>query len=70
MVFDFWVDGLLFLKVKYHISRDPMTSGVGLQFLGGFGVRIAFWDAKSMKVMIIVRFDSALGGSGIMLKTL
>ena len=61
-------DGLLILKVKYHIPRDFMTFGVGFQFLGGFGVGIAFWDARSMKMMIIVPFYSALGGFGIMLK--
>ena len=60
---------MLILKLKYHISRDFMTFGVEFQFLGGFGVGIAFWDARSMKMMIIVPFYSALGGFGIMLKT-
>ena len=60
-------DGFLILKVKCHISRDFMTFGVEFQFLGGFGVGIAFWDARSMKMMIIVPFYSALGGFGIML---
>ena len=61
--------GLLILKVKYHISRDFMTFGVEFQFLGGFGVGIAFWDARPMEMMIIVPFYSALGGFGIMLET-
>ena len=63
-------DGFLILKVKCHISRDSMTFVVGFQLLGGFGVGIAFWDARSMKMMIIVPFYSALGGFGIMLKTI
>ncbi len=46
-----------------------MTFGVEFQFLGGFGVGIAFWDARPMEMMIIVPFYSALGGFGIMLKT-
>ena len=57
-------------KVKYHISRDFMTFGVEFQLLGGFGVGIAFWDARPMEMMIIVPFYSALGGFGIMLKTI
>ena len=62
-------DGFLILKVKCNISRDFMTFAVGFQFLGGFGAGIAFWDARPMKMMIIVPFYSALGGFGIMLKT-
>ena len=46
-----------------------MTFWVEFQFLGGFGVGIAFWDARPMEMMIIVPFYSALGGFGIMLKT-
>ena len=46
-----------------------MTFGVEFQFLGGFGVGIGVWDAGSMKMMIVVRFYSALGGFGVMLKT-
>ena len=60
---------MLILKVKYHISRDFVTFGVEFQFLGGFRVGIAFWDARPMEMMIIVPFYSALGGFGIMLKT-
>ena len=63
-------DGFLILKVKCHISRGFMTFVVEFQFLGGFCVGIAFWDARSMKMMIIVPFYSALGGFGIMLKTI
>ena len=38
--------------------------------MDGSNVEIAFWDAESVKMMIIVPFYHVLGGFGIMLKTI
>ena len=63
-------DELLIMRVKLHITRDPMSFQVEFPFLDEIDVEITCWDARSMEMMIMAPVYDVLDGSGVMLKSL